>query len=192
VYFLSPFKSGNPQEVPRHNKGVPPVKKEDFTPGDRVVLPPYGVGVVSDIQTKKIAGNQNSYYQVDFPNGSSRAFVPVASPSSVGLRPALSETELPEIMSRLKTGKVSLPRQWAARHRKVTEILASGDPYRIANLAAELRRWDDERGLPDLDRQAYARSIKLLSEEISEVMSSDPKEIKSMLESAWDGSKKVN
>ncbi len=168
------------------------MKKENFTPGDRVVLPPYGVGVVSDIQNKKVAGSDHPYYQVDFPNGSSRAFVPVAAPASVGLRPALSETELPEIMSRLKTGKVSLPRQWAARHRKVTEILASGDPYRIANLAAELRRWDDERGLPDLDRQAYARSIKLLSEEISEVMSSDPKEIKSMLESAWDGSKAVN
>ena len=68
-------------QVFQKQKGVPTVKKEDFTPGDRVVLPPYGVGVVSDIQTKKIAGLQNSYYQVDFPNGSSRAFVPVASPS---------------------------------------------------------------------------------------------------------------
>jgi CarD family transcriptional regulator len=175
-----------------HQNRSTAVKKEDFSTGDRVVLPPYGVGVVSGIETKKIANNQHKYYQVDFPNGSSRAFVPVAAPASVGLRPALSETELPEIMSRLKSGKVSLPRQWAARHRKVTEILASGDPYRIANLAAELRRWDDERGLPDLDRQAYARSIKLLSEEISEVMSSDPKEIKSMLESAWDGGKANN
>jgi CarD family transcriptional regulator len=168
-------------------QGVQSVKKEMYNPGDRVVLPPYGVGIVSEIQTRKVAGSDHRYYQVDFPNGSSRAFVPVAAPQSVGLRPALSENELPEIMSRLKTGKVSLPRQWAARHRKVTEILASGDPYRIANLAAELRRWDDERGLPDLDRQAYARSIKLLSEEISEVMNAQPKEIKAMLESAWEG-----
>jgi CarD family transcriptional regulator len=167
--------------------GVLHVKKELYNPGDRVVLPPYGVGIVSEISTRKVAGNDHKYYQVDFPNGSSRAFVPVAAPQSVGLRPALSENELPEIMSRLKTGKVSLPRQWAARHRKVTEILASGDPYRIANLAAELRRWDDERGLPDLDRQAYARAIKLLSEEISEVLSAEPKEIKTMLESAWEG-----
>jgi CarD family transcriptional regulator len=168
------------------------VKKEDFNAGDRVVLPPYGVGVVSGIQTKKVAGADHNYYQVDFPNGSSRAFVPVGAPTTVGLRPALTENELPEIISRLKTGKVSLPRQWAARHRKVTEILASGDPYRISNLAAELRRWDDERGLPDLDRQAYSRSIKLLSDEISEVIGSDVKEIKAMLESAWDGGKASN
>ncbi len=162
------------------------MKKEQYNPGDRVVLPPYGVGVVHGIHTKKVAGDDYDYYQVEFPNGTSKAFVPVNAPQSVGLRPALSESELPEIMGRLKSGKVSLPRQWAARHRKVTEILASGDPYRIANLAAELRRWDDERGLPDLDRQAYARSIKLLGDEISEVLQADQKEIRTMLEGAWD------
>ena len=163
------------------------MKKEQYNPGDRVVLPPYGVGVVSTIQTKRVANDDLSYYQVEFPNGTSKAYVPVNAPQSVGLRPALSESELPEIMSRLRSGRVSLPRQWAARHRKVTEILASGDPYRIAALAAELRRWDDERGLPDLDRQAYARAIKLLADEMSEVLATDRNEVRSMLESAWEG-----
>lgn len=162
------------------------VKKEQYNPGDRVVLPPYGVGVVSTIQTKLVADEKLKYYQVEFPNGTSKAYVPVHAPQSVGLRPALSESELPEIMGRLRTGRVSLPRQWAARHRKVTEILASGDPYRIAALAAELRRWDDERGLPDLDRQAYARAIKLLADEISEVLETDKNEVRAMLESAWE------
>ena len=162
------------------------MKKEQYNPGDRVVLPPYGVGIVQSIQTKQIAGGDLSYYQVEFPNGTSRAFVPVNSPASVGMRAALSEAEVPEIISRLRTGRVTLPRQWAARHRKVTEILASGDPYRIAALASELRRWDDERGLPDLDRQAFARALKLLSDEMSEVLGSGKAEVRAMLETAWD------
>ena len=164
------------------------MKKEQYNPGDRVVLPPYGVGVVLGIETKRVVGDDLPYYQVEFPNGTSRAYVPVNAPQSVGLRPALNESEVPEIMGRLRSGRVSLPRQWAARHRKVTEILASGDPYRIAALAAELRRWDDERGLPDLDRQAYARAIKLLSDEMSEVLSADRVEIRVMLEGAWEAS----
>jgi CarD family transcriptional regulator len=163
------------------------LKKEQYNPGDRVVLPPYGVGIVQSIQTKRVAGDDLSYYQVEFPNGTSRAYVPVGSPSSVGMRAALTETEVPEIISRLRNGRVTLPRQWAARHRKVTEILASGDPYRIAALASELRRWDDERGLPDLDRQAYARSLKLLADEMSEVLETDRAEVRAMLETAWDG-----
>ncbi len=165
------------------------MKKEQYSPGDRVVLPPYGVGIVSNIQTKSVAETEHKYYQVEFPNGTSKAYVPVNAPQSVGLRPALSEAEVPEIMGRLRSGRVSLPRQWAARHRKVTEILASGDPYRIAALAAELRRWDDERGLPDLDRQAYARAIKLLADEMSEVLGTERGEVRAMLESAWEGNK---
>ncbi|HEX2865083.1 MAG TPA: CarD family transcriptional regulator [Deinococcales bacterium] len=161
--------------------------KEQYNPGDRVVLPPYGVGVVQGIQTRSVNGTDFRYYQVEFPNGTSRAFVPVNAPQSVGLRPALSEAEVPEILARLRSGRVSLPGQWAARHRKVTEILASGDPYRIAALAAELRRWDEERGLPDLDRQAYVRAIKLLTDEVSEVLGVNRAEVSAMLESAWDG-----
>jgi CarD family transcriptional regulator len=161
--------------------------KKDYNPGDRVVLPPYGVGVISSIQTKRVANSDQHYYAVEFPNGTSKAYVPVNTPQSVGLRPALEENEVPEILGRLRNGRVSLPRQWAARHRKVTEILASGDPYRIAALAAELKRWDEERGLPDLDRQAYQRAIKLLSDEIAEVLQSERAEVRVMLESAWDG-----
>ena len=68
---------------------------------------------------------------------------------------------------------MTLPKQWAARHRRVTDILSSGDPYQIATLASELRRWDLERGLPDLDRQAYRRALRLLAGEISAVQGID-------------------
>jgi hypothetical protein len=78
------------------------------------------------------------------------------------------------VLERLAHGRITLPKQWAARHRKVTDILTSGDPYQIATLASELRRWDLERGLPDLDRQAYRRALRLLAGEISAVLTSRP------------------
>ncbi len=141
-----------------------------FKDGDQVVLPPYGVGVVSGTTTKTVAGNDMQYYQVDFPNGTSRAFVPVDAPQEAGLRPALTNDEVTSVLERLQNGRINLPKQWAARHRRVTDILTSGDPYQIATLASELRRWDLERGLPDLDRQAYRRAQRLLAGEISAVL----------------------
>ena len=147
-----------------------------FKSGDQVVLPPYGVGVVSGTMTRMVAGAESNYYQVDFPNGTSRAYVPVQAPQQAGLRPALTKDEVKAVIERLNDGHVTLPKQWAARHRKVTEILTSGDPYQIATLASELRRWDLERGLPDLDRQAYRRSLRLLAGEISAVMGTTHKE----------------
>lgn len=156
----------------------PPISYND---GDQVVLPPYGVGVVIGQTTRMVAGMSFEYYEVDFPNGTSKAFVPVASPSRAGLRPALTHHQVDIVLERLNNGRLSLPKQWAARNRQVSDILSGGDPYEIAVLASELRRWDVERGLPDLDRQAYRRALRLLSGEISAVMAISVEEAKALM-----------
>lgn len=155
-----------------------------FKNGDQVVLPPYGVGVVSGTTVKHVAGDDKKYYEVEFPNGTSRAFVPVDAPFGSGLRAALTNEEIENVLERLVNGEITLPRQWAARHRKVTDLITSGDPYQIATLAAELRRWDLERGLPDLDRQAYRRAKALLAGEISAVLGITMEEAEAMMEVA--------
>lgn len=155
---------------------------KSFKSGDQVVLPPYGVGIVAGTTVKTIAGNDQQYYEVDFPNGTSRAYVPVHAPQEAGLRPALTEDEVHSVLERLTNGRINLPKQWAARHRRVTDILTSGDPYQIATLASELRRWDLERGLPDLDRQAYRRALRLLAGEISAVLDIEAAEARAMME----------
>ncbi|MDZ7800241.1 MAG: CarD family transcriptional regulator [Trueperaceae bacterium] len=161
-------------------------RSKDFENGDQVVLPPYGVGIVSGTTTKTVAGTDLQYYQVEFPNGTSRAYVPVHAPQEAGLRAALTEDEVHSVLERLSNGRINLPKQWAARHRRVTDILTSGDPYQIATLASELRRWDLERGLPDLDRQAYRRALRLLAGEISAVLDVSTDEARAMMEVSED------
>ena len=160
--------------------------QKTYKNGDQVVLPPYGVGIVEGTTIRTVAGADYQYYEVAFPNGTSKAFVPVASPHAAGLRPALTKTEVHNVLERLNNGRVNLPKQWAARHRRVTEILSSGDPYQIATLGSELRRWDLERGLPDLDRQAYRRALRLLAGEISAVLGITTKEAREMMDAGDD------
>jgi CarD family transcriptional regulator len=168
--------------IPHPGREIMKETMKTFKSGDQVVLPPYGVGIVAGTMTKKIAGSEFKYYQVEFPNGTSKAYVPMNSPREAGLRAALTKSEIKAVIERLHNGRVNLPKQWAARHRKVTEILASGDPYQIATLASELRRWDLERGLPDLDRQAYRRALRLLAGEISAVLNIMTKEARVMMD----------
>ena len=152
-----------------------------FKMGDRVVLPPYGVGMVAGTTMRMVGGTNQQYYQVEFPNGTSKAYVPVSAPQGTGLRPALTKEEVQSVLERLQNGRITLPKQWAARHRKVTDLLTTGDPYQIATLASELRRWDLERGLPDLDRQAYRRAIRLLAGEISAVLGISENEARALM-----------
>lgn len=158
------------------------IKDYAFSQGDRVVLPPYGIGVVCGISIRQIAGAALPYYQVEFPNTSSRAFVPVGGPGASSMRPALTGADMPKLLGQLQDGHMNLPRQWAARHRRVTEILAGGDPFELASLACELRRWQALRGLPDLDRQAYRRVLKLLLQEVGTVEAGQASDVLALLD----------
>ena len=163
------------------------MKRAFFRTGDRVVLPPYGIGVVSGTCQRPVAGSIQVYYQVDFPNTASRAFVPVDDPQSTGLRAALTAADMPGLLQRLQSSQtLNLPRQWAARHRRVTEILVGGDPYEIATLTCELRRWNMERGLPDLDRQAFRRAIRLLEQEVCGLEDPCAQDVQRLLNHVWN------
>lgn len=162
------------------------MKNSAFNIGDRVVVPPYGIGVIGETCVRPVGGEQLQYYSIEFPHTSSRAFVPVDAPASSGMRAALTEDEMPTLLHHLQEGEVVLPRQWAARHRHVTEILVSGDPYELATLTCELRRWNIRRGLPDLDRQAFRRAIKLLEQEVRGLDDVSAVHVRDLLDHAWN------
>ncbi|MDB5044264.1 MAG: transcriptional regulator [Deinococcus sp.] len=104
------------------------------------------------------------------------------------MRAALTACDMPALLQHLslRSSDLNLPRQWAARHRRVTEILVSGNPYELATLTCELRRWNVERGLPDLDRQAFRRAIKLLEQEVNGLEDQCAHDVQNFLDSAWN------
>ncbi|GGL93852.1 transcriptional regulator [Deinococcus aerolatus] len=156
-----------------------------YVTGDRVVLPPYGLGVISGTCQRPVGTVTHDYYELQFTHTASRAYVPVAAPHSAGMRPALTERDLPELLSQLQNSSLTLPHQWAARQRLVAEILAGGQPLELAVLTCELRRWNTERGLPDLDRQAFRRAIRLLEQEVSGLEDHNARKVQQLLDLAW-------
>ena len=162
------------------------MKQMAFDAGDRVVLPPYGIGVVHGTCQRPIGEETHAYYELEFTHTASRAYVPVAAPQDAGMRAALTEDDLPELLVQLQGSTLDLPRQWAARQRLVSEIIASGKPLELAVLTCELRRWNVERGLPDLDRQAFRRAIKLLEQEVSGLADQNARAVRQLLDRAWN------
>lgn len=145
------------------------MKQTAYQSGDRVVLSPYGLGIVRGTCRRAVAGEAQTYYQVDFPETGHCAFVPVTRPDCAGLRAALTCDQLPTLLDTLlgKLGQpLQLPQQWSARQRRVAEILGQGQPYELATLAGELHRWNLGRALPDLDRQAFKQALQRLEQEV--------------------------
>ncbi|WP_288480492.1 CarD family transcriptional regulator [uncultured Deinococcus sp.] len=142
------------------------MKQTAFQTGDRVVLPPYGVGRIRGTCQRSVAGETHAYYQVEFPATTSLAYVPVAAPQTTGIRTALAAADMPVLLHALQTGQLNLPHQWSARHRYVSDLMSSGNAHDLAVLIGELHARNQRRALPDLDRQAFRRSIRLLQQEL--------------------------
>ena len=157
-----------------------------FRPGDRVMVAPYGIGVICETCERQVAGRRAAYYAVEFQESRSRAFVPVAAPTNAGVRRALTSGETPRLLRHLQEGGVALARQWSARQRQVSGILASGDPFELATLTCELRRWNVRSGLPDLDRQAFRQAIRLLEQEVRGLADVQAGQVRELLGSAWN------
>lgn len=137
--------------------------------GDRVVVAPYGVGIIGRTCDRPVGTETHTYYEIDFPNTRSRAYIPVNNAAVPGMRAALTVKDLEELAILLHGEGLSLPRQWSVRHQAVGALIAQGDPRQLAALICELRRWSLERRLPDLDRQAYRHALKLLSQEVESI-----------------------
>lgn len=134
----------------------------------------------------------HTYYQVEFANTSSRAYVPVVAPDSTGMRRALAPADLPALLIQLQEGEVDLPRQWSARHHKVSAVLAGGDALELAALIGQFHRWNVRRSLPDLDRQAFRRAIRLLEQEVAGLTGKPAADISLFLERAGFEPQTVN
>nr|WP_233554628.1 MULTISPECIES: CarD family transcriptional regulator [Deinococcus] len=160
------------------------LKPTAFRPGDRVVLPPYGIGVICGTCARPLGCETLTYYQIEFQHTSSRAFVPVQSSAPTGMRPALSPADLPTLLHALQNGELDLPRQWSVRHQRVTALLASGEPYELAAMIGQFHRWNLKRALPDLDRQAFRRGVKLLMQEVEGLTGKTAQTIQLFLERA--------
>lgn len=159
-----------------------------FQTGDRVVLSPYGVGVIGGTCCRPVGSQTYTYYEINFPNSHSRAYVPVNTPGQAGMRAALTDLELPELLSKLQKSTLGLPRQWSVRQKIVTDLVAGGNPHELAALICEFKGWNRDRGLPDLDRQAYRRAIKLLQQEVLGLNGKWAQQIQLFLEEAWNES----
>jgi RNA polymerase-interacting CarD/CdnL/TRCF family regulator len=71
-----------------------------FHIGDTVVYAVQGIGRIKSIVTRTAAGRQQGFYQIELDKG--EVLVPVEDAVALGLRHALSASEVPQVLQRLQ------------------------------------------------------------------------------------------
>ncbi|MGB0681230.1 MAG: CarD family transcriptional regulator [Magnetovibrionaceae bacterium] len=144
-----------------------------FEPGDHVVYPTHGVGVVKSIETQKVAGHELQLYVISFDRDRMTLSVPISKAATSGLRKLANRKLMDNALTTLK-GRARVKRtMWSRRAQEYEAKINSGDPISIAEVVRDLHR---NAGQPDQsfsERQIYEAALDRLACELAAVESID-------------------
>jgi CarD family transcriptional regulator len=139
-----------------------------FSEGDMAVHPAHGVGEVTALEQRELAGTHTDCYVLKIIDTGLTVMVPVAAADRVGLRPVMKKRQAQEIIEILRAPEVAVDLQpWNRRFRAYTEMLKSGLPSEIAKVLRDMYRLKFDKDLSFGERRLLDQARSLLIQELA-------------------------
>lgn len=144
-----------------------------FRVGDHVVYPSQGAGVVDEMTTRQVLGEEHEYLKIVFIRGDMEVLVPIKRGQEVGLRHTVGLDEIDQLIEAMLKADLTLPSQWPPRYRAEQEILQGGNAYELARLIGVLAQRDVDKGLAATEREVLENAKSMLASELAVVQGID-------------------
>jgi CarD family transcriptional regulator len=142
---------------------------EGFTKGEFVVYPTHGVGKVTGVETREIAGSELKLFVIDFEQEKMTLRVPVGKAKVAGLRRLSTRKVMETAMATLKRRARVKRTMWSRRAQEYEAKINSGDPISIAEVVRDLYRKSDQPDQSYSERQMYQAALERLCRELSAI-----------------------
>jgi CarD family transcriptional regulator len=138
-----------------------------FLVGDKAVHPAHGVGEITAIETREIAGKKTSFYILRVLDESdTKVMVPVDAATRI--RPVISKREVKKVIDTLKKDEIAVKAQpWNRRHREYDAMLNSGSLVEVAKVYRDLNRLKAGKELSFGERKLLDHARTLLVTELA-------------------------
>jgi CarD family transcriptional regulator len=144
-----------------------------FSVGDNVVHPHYGPGRIASVTQWEAMEGARSYYVIEIPDQGLTVYVPALKAGEVGVRPAMSQSKLQEVMRTLRSKPRLLPDDYKVRQEQVNAKLKTGHVIQLAKVVRDLT-WHAERAhLTKIDTDLLKEGWDLLAAEMALVSGVD-------------------
>jgi CarD family transcriptional regulator len=139
-----------------------------FNVGDKAVHPAHGVGEITSIEKRDIAGSRKSFYILKILDTGMTVMVPTDGVERLGLRAVISKKDAQKVVAILKKDEVAVTSQpWNRRYREYTEMLKSGSPFEVAKVLRDLYRLKGDKELSFGERRLLDQARSLLVTELA-------------------------
>ena len=148
-------------------------KKHEFKTNDHVVYPTHGVGKVSGIEEKEVAGVRLELFIIEFEKDKMTLRVPINKAKTVGMRKLSSPDTVATALNTLK-GRARIKRtMWSRRAQEYEAKINSGDLVSIAEVVRDLHRASGQPEQSYSERQLYEAALARMAREVAVVEKTD-------------------
>ena len=140
----------------------------DFKVGDKSVHPHHGVGEVTAIEAKEIAGQKKTFYILKIVDSGMKVMVATDAAARLGLRKVISRKEAQKVLEVLREKKIAVTSQpWNRRYREYIEMLNSGSPFEVAKVLRDLSLLKTDKELSFGERGLLDKAKSVLVTELA-------------------------
>lgn len=140
----------------------------EFKVGDKSVHPHHGVGEVTAIEAKEIAGQKKNFYILKIVDSGMKVMVATDAAARLGLRKVISRNEAKKVLDVLREKKIAVTSQpWNRRYREYIEMLNSGSPFEVAKVLRDLSLLKSDKELSFGERGLLDKAKSLLVTELA-------------------------
>jgi len=144
------------------------LNNQNFKVGDKVVYPGHGVGEVTAVIVKTIAGEEARFFEITVIESGMRIMVPVDQAGGVGLRRIVDKQAIEKVYTILKQKRVKIDTQtWNRRFREYSQKLKSGSVFEIAEVLRDLSVLSNGKELSFGEKKMLDTARGLLVSEIA-------------------------
>ena len=138
-----------------------------YSVGDKVVHQHHGPGWIAGIEHRDLLDGTKRYYVIEVPGPGLIVHMPVRKADEAVVRPAMSQSRLPRVLSVLRGKPHPLPEDYRERQEQVTARLKTGRVIQLARVVRDLS-WRRERShLTKTDSDHLRQGSDLLAAEMA-------------------------
>lgn len=153
-----------------------------FSVGDKVVHPHHGPGRITGVERKDLLGGEKRYYVIEIPTKELTVYVPLRKIDQAGVRPAMSQAKLSDVLDKLRTKPRHLPEDYKERQEQVWEMLKTGLVMPIAEVVRDLV-WQKKRDhLTKRDADLLAQGQERLAAEMALISGTEVSDMEKTIE----------
>ena len=156
----------------------------DFTVGDRIMHPTYGVGQITDVEELALIEGFERYYKINILAQSVVVRIPVRKMKDLGVRHVMSEAKMARALEILRATPGRLSEDFKQRQARIQEKLNTGRPSKIAEVIRDLSWRKYDAHLTKADANLLAQGQDLLATEIAVVMETEITEARETINAA--------